>query len=77
MKLSELNILPNHPVHSIGPIWIDSKRYELGDDGDTLIETPEPIEERFQRLREVRSLKETVNSLVKLGQTAHHHREPS
>jgi hypothetical protein len=40
-RLSEMNILPSHPIISIGPIWIDGVCYELGDDGDTLIEMPE------------------------------------
>lgn len=41
MRLSELNILPTHPVISIGPIWIDGVCYEVGDDGNTLIEMAE------------------------------------
>ena len=37
LRLSETGILPNHPIIAIENIWIDGQRYDLADDGDTLL----------------------------------------
>lgn len=55
MKLSDLNILPDYPIISVGPFWIDGKHYELGADGDTLIETQETDAQRAYRLSLIES----------------------
>jgi hypothetical protein len=44
VKLSELDILPPHPVISVTNIYIDGQPYELADDGDTLLKV-ETIEQ--------------------------------
>jgi hypothetical protein len=41
MKLSDLELGSMPGISSIENIWIDGVHYELADDGDTLIETPE------------------------------------
>jgi hypothetical protein len=51
MRLSETFIVGIPGLISVQDIWIDGVHYELGDDGDTLIETPESDEQRSERLR--------------------------
>lgn len=45
MRLSETNIIGIPGLISVRNIWIDGVHCELGDDGDTLIETPESSED--------------------------------
>ena len=51
MKLSELVEFPKPEIGtmSVEGIWYDGRHYLLGDDGDTLVEAPEPVEFALER----------------------------
>jgi hypothetical protein len=51
MRLSDLELGNMRGVTSIENIWIDGVHYELADDGDTLVKTPESDEQKTERRR--------------------------
>jgi len=50
VQLAELLPLCGPGIHSISNVWIDGVHYELADDGETLIETPETDRQRAERI---------------------------